>query len=172
MLRRVTALAGISAGVCERVASDFLVVLFQENDVPPTIKGSKPEDVIAPDVKNALQAPAFPAANDITVPSPPPLKLQVADHISMTNLQKDLQNLFEYNMMLREKLIAAQSMLHSLANKGSTLAADSEVADFALFGVAVYNTFLAQHVLNAMLQGAEVLSSVLRLTHIMDSDAL
>ncbi|KAM3359583.1 putative protein isoform X1 [Capsicum galapagoense] len=98
---------------------------FQENDVPPTIKGSKPEDVIAPDVKNALQAPAFPAANDITVPSPPPLKLQVADHISMTNLQKDLQNLFEYNMMLREKLIAAQSMLHSLANKGSTLAADS-----------------------------------------------
>lgn len=43
----------------------------------------------------------------------------------MTNLQKDLQNLFEYNMMLREKLIAAQSMLHSLANKGSTLAADS-----------------------------------------------
>ncbi|PHU00629.1 hypothetical protein BC332_30416 [Capsicum chinense] len=100
-------------------------MLFQENDVPPTIKGSKPEDVIAPDVKNALQAPAFPAANDITVPSPPPLKLQVADHISMTNLQKDLQNLFEYNMMLREKLIAAQSMLHSLANKGSTLAPDS-----------------------------------------------
>lgn len=43
----------------------------------------------------------------------------------MTNLQKDLQNLYEYNMMLREKLIAAQSMLHSLAIKESTLAADN-----------------------------------------------
>lgn len=98
---------------------------FQENAVPPNTKCSKPEDIIAPDVENALQVPAFHAADDITIPPPPPLKLQAADHISMTNLQKDLQNLYEYNMMLREKLIAAQSMLHSLANKESTLAADS-----------------------------------------------
>ncbi|CAN4106374.1 unnamed protein product [Withania somnifera] len=98
---------------------------FQENAVPPNTKCSKLEDIIAPDVENVLQAPAFPAADDITVPPPPPLKLQAADHKSMTNLQKDLQNLYEYNMMLREKLIAVQSMLHSLANKESTLAADS-----------------------------------------------
>lgn len=98
---------------------------FQENAVPPNTKGRNPEDIVAPDVENALQAPAFPAANDITVPPPPLLKLQAADHVSMTNLQKDLQNLYEYNMMLREKLIAAQSMLHSLAIKESTLAADN-----------------------------------------------
>ncbi|KAK4721763.1 hypothetical protein R3W88_011996 [Solanum pinnatisectum] len=98
---------------------------FQENAVLPNTKGSKPEDIVAPDVENALQAPAFPAANDVTVPLPPLLELQAADHVSMTNLQKDLQNLYEYNMMLREKLIAAQSMLHSLANKESTLAIDN-----------------------------------------------
>lgn len=51
--------------------------------------------------------------------------MQAADHISMANLHKDLQNLYEYNMMLRDKLIAAQSMLHSLANKESTLASDN-----------------------------------------------
>lgn len=97
---------------------------FPENAVPPNSKGSKLEDIVVPDVENALQAPAFPAANDVTIP-PPPLKLQAADHISMANLHKDLQNLYEYNMMLREKLIATQSMLHSLANKESTLAADN-----------------------------------------------
>lgn len=46
---------------------------FQENAVPPNTKGSKPEDVVAPDVENALEAPAFPAANDVTGPPPPPL---------------------------------------------------------------------------------------------------
>ncbi|KAK4356720.1 hypothetical protein RND71_025691 [Anisodus tanguticus] len=103
---------------------------FQENDVPPNTRSSKPEDIIALDVENAPRAPAFPAADDLTVPPPPPLsKSRImksgADNISMTNLQKDLQNLYEYNLMLREKLIAAQSMLHALANKESASAADS-----------------------------------------------
>ncbi|KAJ8543658.1 hypothetical protein K7X08_025276 [Anisodus acutangulus] len=98
---------------------------FQENDVPPNTRSSKPEDIIALDVENAPRAPSFPAADDLTVPPPPPLKLQGADNISMTNLQKDLQNLYEYNLMLREKLIAAQTMLHALANKESASAADS-----------------------------------------------
>ncbi|XP_060183538.1 uncharacterized protein LOC132613514 [Lycium barbarum] len=98
---------------------------FQENGAHPNTKISKPEDIIAPDVENAVQAPAFPAADDLTVPPLPPFKLQAADNISMTNLQKELENLYEYNIMLKEKLIAAQSMLHTLANKESTLAADS-----------------------------------------------
>ncbi|WMV25941.1 hypothetical protein MTR67_019326 [Solanum verrucosum] len=97
---------------------------FQENAVPPNTKGSKPEDIVAPDEENALQAPAFPAANDVTVPPPPLLKLQAADHVN--------------------------------------------VADFAFCGVAVDSTLLEQ-VLNATLQGDEVLSFVL---YIADSDAL
>ncbi|XP_019259501.1 PREDICTED: uncharacterized protein LOC109237633 isoform X2 [Nicotiana attenuata] len=71
------------------------------------------------------RAPAFSAADNLTVPPPPPLESHAADHISMTNLQKDLQNLYEYNMLLREKLIAAQSMLHALTSKESTLAANN-----------------------------------------------
>nr|XP_016464469.1 PREDICTED: uncharacterized protein LOC107787415 isoform X3 [Nicotiana tabacum] len=94
---------------------------FQENAVPPNTKDSKPEDL-----DNVIQAPAFPAADNLTVPPPPPLESQAADHISMTILQKDLQNLYEYNMLLREKLIAAQSMLHALSNKDSILAANND----------------------------------------------
>ncbi|XP_027772315.1 uncharacterized protein LOC107017673 isoform X4 [Solanum pennellii] len=122
----VSFLADVGGLYCVSIGLFFyILVQFQENAVPPNTKGRNPEDIVAPDVENALQAPAFPAANDVTVPPPPLLKLQAADHVSMTNLQKDLQNLYEYNMMLREKLIAAQSMLHSLAIKESTLAADN-----------------------------------------------
>lgn len=40
-----------------------------------------------------------------------------ADEIRITDLQKDIQNLYNYNVMLREKLMNAQSMLHVLSEK-------------------------------------------------------
>lgn len=50
---------------------------FPENAVPPNSKGSKLEDIVVPDVENALQAPAFPAANDVTIPPPPLSKSRI-----------------------------------------------------------------------------------------------
>lgn len=33
--------------------------------------------------------------------------------MDMSDVQKNLKNLYEYNAMLRERLLAAQSLLHS-----------------------------------------------------------
>lgn len=43
-----------------------------------------------------------------------------ADEIRITDLQKDIQNLYNYNVMLMEKLVNAQSMLHVLSEKKSS----------------------------------------------------
>ncbi|XP_019152650.1 PREDICTED: uncharacterized protein LOC109149371 isoform X2 [Ipomoea nil] len=57
------------------------------------------------------------AVGDLDLSPPPPLEHQGPEQMSMSNLQRNIENLYEYNAMLREKLIAAQSMLHALANK-------------------------------------------------------
>nr|GLL17994.1 uncharacterized protein LOC109149371 isoform X1 [Ipomoea trifida] len=65
------------------------------------------------------------AVGDLDLPPPPPLEHQGPEQMSMSNLQRDIENLYEYNAMLRDKLIAAQSMLHALANKESPSADSS-----------------------------------------------
>lgn len=55
--------------------------------------------------------------NDI--PLPPSLEIKPGSELSASEIQKNLQNLYEYNVMLREELIVAQSMLHTLTSKAS-----------------------------------------------------
>nr|GMC52067.1 Phosvitin like [Ipomoea batatas] len=65
------------------------------------------------------------AVGGLDLPPPPPLEHQGPEQMSMSNLQRNIENLYEYNAMLREKLIAAQSMLHALANNESPSADSS-----------------------------------------------
>lgn len=51
---------------------------------------------------------------------PPSLEMRGAgSEISIPEIQKNLENIYEYNMMLREKLVIAQSMIHTLTSKAS-----------------------------------------------------
>lgn len=54
-------------------------------------------------------------ANDI--PMPPSSEIKPGSEISVSEIQKDLKDLYDYNLMLREELIRAQSMLHTLTSK-------------------------------------------------------
>ena len=40
--------------------------------------------------------------------------------MDMYDVQKNLKSLYEYNVMLREKVVGLQSMLHELATKSSS----------------------------------------------------
>lgn len=53
-------------------------------------------------------------------------ELKDASEMDMSDVQKNLRSLYEYNVMLREKLVATQSMFHSLATKSSSSATESQ----------------------------------------------
>ncbi|XP_015875694.3 uncharacterized protein LOC107412429 [Ziziphus jujuba] len=65
---------------------------------------------------------AFSITDDI-IPLPPSLELKDDSEMDMYDIQKNLKSLYEYNVMLREKFIAAQSLLNDLASKSSSPAA-------------------------------------------------
>jgi hypothetical protein len=46
-------------------------------------------------------------------------EFKAGSEMDMSDIQKNLTSLYEYNVMLREKLLATQSSLHSLATKSS-----------------------------------------------------
>ena len=52
-------------------------------------------------------------------------EFKAGSEVNISDIQKNLQALCDYNIMLREKLVAAQSMLNDLMTKGSTSAMDS-----------------------------------------------
>ncbi|PRQ41567.1 hypothetical protein RchiOBHm_Chr3g0448231 [Rosa chinensis] len=58
--------------------------------------------------------------NDDIIPPPPSLELKDPAEMDMSDVQKNLKSLYEYNVMLREKLVEAQSFFHSLATNSST----------------------------------------------------
>lgn len=47
-------------------------------------------------------------------------EFKAAGEISVTDLQKSLKDMYDYNVILRDKLIAAQSILHALSEKKSS----------------------------------------------------
>ncbi|KAI3735760.1 hypothetical protein L6452_15272 [Arctium lappa] len=53
------------------------------------------------------------------IPLPPSLEMRAGSEISIPEIQKNLENIYEYNMMLREKLTIAQSRIHALTTKAS-----------------------------------------------------
>ncbi|KAL2330203.1 hypothetical protein Fmac_017784 [Flemingia macrophylla] len=58
--------------------------------------------------------------DDNFIPPPPSLEIKGGSEMDMTDIQKNLKKLFEYNTMLRDKLLAAQSMLQSSASMHSS----------------------------------------------------
>ncbi|XP_062109638.1 uncharacterized protein LOC133821213 isoform X1 [Humulus lupulus] len=51
------------------------------------------------------------------IPLPPTLELKDSSEMDMSDVQKNLKCLYEYNVMLREKFLSVQSMLLELATK-------------------------------------------------------
>lgn len=64
----------------------------------------------------------FPHWNDRVICFSIP-ELKDDSEMDMYDIQKNLKSLYEYNVMLREKFIAAQSLLNDLASKSSSPAA-------------------------------------------------
>ncbi|KAL4382310.1 hypothetical protein HN51_005928 [Arachis hypogaea] len=58
--------------------------------------------------------------DDNFIPPPPSLECKDGSRMNMSDVQKNLQSLYEYNVMLRDKLVAAQSLLHSSSSSQSS----------------------------------------------------
>ncbi|XP_010247700.1 PREDICTED: uncharacterized protein LOC104590676 isoform X2 [Nelumbo nucifera] len=58
--------------------------------------------------------------NDSMLPPPPVLDFRTGSGIDMSDILRYLQNLYEYNVLLREKFVVAQSMLEALTTKASS----------------------------------------------------
>lgn len=91
-----------------------------EHIAAESTKGGNHGREISSEPKIYSQTKGFLVADDLTPPPPPLLETAGADEIRITDLQKDIQNLYNYNVMLREKLVNAQSMLHVLSEKRSS----------------------------------------------------
>ncbi|CAK9168393.1 unnamed protein product [Ilex paraguariensis] len=89
-------------------------------------KDGKQEHTVVLHNGDVCQARASLAADDFTLPPPPSLEFKADSEIRMADLQKHLQSLYEYNVMLREKLIATQSLLHALTRRASSSAVESQ----------------------------------------------
>ncbi|KAL5769697.1 hypothetical protein ACOSP7_013851 [Xanthoceras sorbifolium] len=76
--------------------------------------------------EHASQPQKFASRDENIIPPPPPLVLKPESEVEMSDIQKNFQCLYDYNVMLREKLVAAQSSLHALAAKSSSPAPESK----------------------------------------------
>ncbi|OMO89263.1 hypothetical protein COLO4_19830 [Corchorus olitorius] len=54
--------------------------------------------------------------SDEILPPPPPLELKSGPELELSDIQKNFQRLYDYNVMLREKFVATQSLLHALSS--------------------------------------------------------
>lgn len=67
----------------------------------------------------------FSGRDDNIFPFPPPLEFKAGSEVEMSEIQKNFQHLYDYNMMLRENFLALQSFLHTLPMKSSKEAESS-----------------------------------------------
>lgn len=58
------------------------------------------------------------------IPLPPSLEIMAGSEISIPEIQKNLKNLYEYNVMLREKLVSTRSAIRALTSKASASSLD------------------------------------------------
>lgn len=58
--------------------------------------------------------------DDSTLPLPPTLEFKSGSETNMLDIQRNLQALYEYNVLLREKLIDSQSKLNALTDTSSS----------------------------------------------------
>ncbi|KAL3523339.1 hypothetical protein ACH5RR_016173 [Cinchona calisaya] len=84
------------------------------------VKNGAHDSTVCSHLGEVSQTKAFSIPEDLTLPPLPVLQSQGAGEISISDLQKSLENLYDYNVILREKLVAAQSILHALSEKKSS----------------------------------------------------
>lgn len=53
-------------------------------------------------------------------------ELEAGSEMEISDIQKNLSSLYEYNVMLREKLVAAQLLLHALEKKSASPITESK----------------------------------------------
>ncbi|EEF50070.1 uncharacterized protein LOC8275000 [Ricinus communis] len=75
---------------------------------------------------DASESQAHLLTDDSFIPFPPPLEFKPESEIENSDIQKNLQHMYNYNIILREKLLATRSLLHSLATKSSTSLSESQ----------------------------------------------
>uniref|UniRef100_A0A2P2JEI6 Uncharacterized protein n=2 Tax=Rhizophora mucronata TaxID=61149 RepID=A0A2P2JEI6_RHIMU len=67
-----------------------------------------------------------PPSDDHVIPLPPQLESVVGPEIEMSDIQKNFQQLNDYNVMLRENLLATQSLLNTLVSKSVASSAEKQ----------------------------------------------
>ncbi|KAK7394685.1 hypothetical protein VNO78_15220 [Psophocarpus tetragonolobus] len=55
--------------------------------------------------------------DDYFIPPPPSLEIKVGSEMDLSDIQKNIKILYEYNVMLRDKLLATQSLLNSSSSR-------------------------------------------------------
>ncbi|XP_057962450.1 uncharacterized protein LOC131154015 [Malania oleifera] len=66
--------------------------------------------------------------DDYAIPPLPSLEYKPGSEISLSDIQQNLQNLYEYNVMLRDKFVATQRAIQALTVKPSTIASESQTS--------------------------------------------
>ncbi|KAM7270346.1 hypothetical protein ACFE04_029560 [Oxalis oulophora] len=73
--------------------------------------------ILSKEVSSEMQARS--PADDNCVPPLPPLELKGGSELNANDIQRNFQQLYDYNMMLHDKLVATQSLIHSLTAKST-----------------------------------------------------
>ncbi|CAH9077361.1 unnamed protein product [Cuscuta europaea] len=79
---------------------------FQEDTLPHVKDGNHDSRI-----------PLHHASGDLDLPSLPSLEFHASEQMSLSHLQRNIENLYKYNAILREKLIAAQLTLNALSEQ-------------------------------------------------------
>ncbi|XVF30403.1 hypothetical protein REPUB_Repub16aG0054200 [Reevesia pubescens] len=89
-----------------------------KHDIPGSTKEKRKHCVGSNDAV-AAQHQEFTVADDI-IPQPPALELKSGSEIEPSDIQKNFRRLYDYNVMLRQKFEATQSLLRALAANSSS----------------------------------------------------
>ncbi|GFS30159.1 hypothetical protein Acr_00g0010500 [Actinidia rufa] len=97
-----------------------------ESEVCRPVNNREHDHPIASHKGDVPKPKVFSTIDDYSLPPPLSLEFKAGSEISMSDIKKNFQSLYEYNVMLREKLVSTESMLQSLTTKASSSGAESE----------------------------------------------
>ncbi|KAJ8753634.1 hypothetical protein K2173_025625 [Erythroxylum novogranatense] len=70
---------------------------------------------------------AFSLIHHDGIPLPPPLEFSRGSEVEMSDIHRSLQQLYDYNVMLRDKVLTTQALLNALVSESSTSVKDSNI---------------------------------------------
>ncbi|KZV26687.1 hypothetical protein F511_34731 [Dorcoceras hygrometricum] len=89
----------------------------KEGMYPGSLEPGKDGPSICSHTGSICQEQIFPFTSIADLPAIPPFEVRSPNEMNIMDLQKNLQNMYEYNVSLRDRLIAACSMIDVLAKK-------------------------------------------------------